>query len=110
MDRFTNQELGDMHFVYGLCNGSSLAAAREYRRRFPLRRIPDRQVFVNIHRNLCENGSFRRARGQGRPQANHNWENVLNYFEEYPGTSNNSVTSHTYPRSIVIIKKKIPPT
>jgi hypothetical protein len=38
---FTNAEYADMLYVYGFCDGSATAAAEEYRRRFPMRRIPD---------------------------------------------------------------------
>jgi hypothetical protein len=43
---FTHAEYADMVFVYGFCNGSGIAACREYRRRFPNRRVPDSRVFT----------------------------------------------------------------
>jgi hypothetical protein len=42
---FTYAEYDDMLNVYGFCDGSAAAAVEEYRRRFPMRRIPDRSVF-----------------------------------------------------------------
>ncbi|EZA49714.1 hypothetical protein X777_12077 [Ooceraea biroi] len=39
---FSNEECTDVHFVYGFCEGNARAAVREYRRRFPNRRVPDR--------------------------------------------------------------------
>lgn len=47
---YSNQEYADMHFLYGFCNGSALAARREYQRRYPQRRIPNVRVFSNVHR------------------------------------------------------------
>ena len=40
---FINAEYADVLYVYGFCDGS--AAVEEYRRRFPMRRMPDRKVF-----------------------------------------------------------------
>lgn len=53
---FSNREIADIHFVYGFVNGNSRAAVREYRRRYPERRHPSRNVFVKVHRQLIENG------------------------------------------------------
>lgn len=53
---FTNQEYADIHFVYGYCNGNARHAVREYRRRYPHRRIPSVRVFTNTHRNIVEFG------------------------------------------------------
>lgn len=103
MPEFTNRELANMHFVYGVCNGNARAAEREYRRRFPNRRAPGRQLFTDIHRNLSDHGNFRRSRGQGRPQGDHNLENVLNHFEDDPQISIRTVSRITHvPRSIVM--------
>jgi hypothetical protein len=45
---FTNAEFADMLYVYGFCHGSATAAVEEYRRRFTMRRIPDRSVFQGV--------------------------------------------------------------
>lgn len=55
---FTNEEYADMHFVYGYSNGNAAQAQREYARRFPNRRIPERRTFESVHRRLRERGSF----------------------------------------------------
>lgn len=55
---YTNKEMADMHFCYGLANGSSSEAVRLYRERFPNRQIPDRIFFEEIHRRLREDGGF----------------------------------------------------
>lgn len=102
MERFSNRELADIHFVYGLCNGRARAAVQEYLRRFPNRRIPDYRVFINTHRNLIDHGSFQRDRGQGRPQGNHNLEHALNLIEEDPRRSIRTVSRISeIPRTIV---------
>lgn len=55
---FTNNELADMHFCYGLANGSNPEALRLYQERFPDRQMPGREMFATIHRRLCEDGRF----------------------------------------------------
>jgi len=87
MEDFSTREKVDIHFMYGFCNGNAHAAAREYQRRFPARRLPHWKVFVRIHRNLLEYGSFERARGQGRPIANDDYGEALNLIEENPQIS-----------------------
>lgn len=47
-----------MHYIYGLCDGNSAEAEREYAQRYPSRRHPGRRMIQNIHRLLCENGAF----------------------------------------------------
>ncbi|EZA55032.1 hypothetical protein X777_04496 [Ooceraea biroi] len=44
---FSNEEYTDIHFVYGFCDGNARAAVREYQRRFPNRRAPDRFKATN---------------------------------------------------------------
>lgn len=55
---YTNRERTDMHFCYGLANGSNYRAQRLYQRRHPNRRIPHPQLFARIHRQLSEHGTF----------------------------------------------------
>lgn len=75
---FSNEEMADMHFCYGLANGVSLFAQRLYQERFPNRRIPVPRTFDSLHRRLRENGSFEPLRGGiGRPQE----ERVINIEE-----------------------------
>jgi len=45
---FANDEYNNTLHIYGFCDGSVTAAVEEYRRRFPLRRIPDRRVFSKV--------------------------------------------------------------
>jgi len=49
---FTNAEYADMMYVYGFCDSSAIAAVEEYRRWFPMRRIPDRRVFYKVFNTL----------------------------------------------------------
>jgi len=51
---FTHEEYADMVYVYGYCN----AAVDEYRRRYPLRRTPNRAVFTNVFCALRECGTL----------------------------------------------------
>nr|CAH7735580.1 unnamed protein product [Callosobruchus chinensis] len=59
MVEFTNQELADMHYMYGLADGRSPEARRLYQERFPIRAIADRRTFANVHRRLTETGTLR---------------------------------------------------
>jgi hypothetical protein len=38
--KFSTEEYADIVFVYGVCDGNATAAATEYHRRYPNRRIP----------------------------------------------------------------------
>ena len=55
---FTNAEYADMLYVYGFCHGSATATVEEYRRRFSMRRIPDRRVFSEVFSTLFECGTL----------------------------------------------------
>ena len=55
---FTYKEHVDMVYVYGYCGGSANAAVDEYRRKYLLRRTPNRAVFTNVFRALRECGTF----------------------------------------------------
>lgn len=59
VDRYTYQELADMHLIYGVADGNGRAAARLYAQRFPHRRHPSRTTFSAIHRRLRETGTMR---------------------------------------------------
>ena len=55
---FTHEEYADMVYVYGYCNGNANAAVDEYRRRYPLRRTPNRAVFTSVFCALRECGTL----------------------------------------------------
>ena len=87
---FTNAEYADMMYVYGFCDGSATAAVEEYRRRFPMRRIPDRRVFYKVFNTLHECGtlpidhvSSERARKQNTEEQ----ENILDMVQRSPTIS-----------------------
>lgn len=58
MVNFTNAELADIHYMYGLADGNTTEARRLYQVRFPNRVTPDRRTFSNVHRRLRETGTF----------------------------------------------------
>lgn len=62
MNRYSNEEFADIHFIYGYCNGNARQAALEYANRFPNRRAPNRQTFQNVHTRLRERGQFNPGR------------------------------------------------
>lgn len=65
---YSNREMADIHYYYGLARGSSERARILYAEHFPQRRIPNPRTFAAIHRRLRENGSFSPfRRGIGRP-------------------------------------------
>lgn len=55
---YSNEELADIHFVYGFCNGNTREAEREYQRRFPNRQRVNHRTFHNVHLRLRERGEF----------------------------------------------------
>ena len=69
---------------------SATAAVEEYRRRFPVRRIPDRRVFYKVFNTLRECGtlpiahvSSERARIQNMEEQ----ENIFDMVQRSPTTS-----------------------
>ncbi|PSN45426.1 hypothetical protein C0J52_20837 [Blattella germanica] len=42
---YTNQELAEMHFMYGKADGNAALARRLYQERYPQRQCPDRKTF-----------------------------------------------------------------
>jgi hypothetical protein len=43
-----NAEYADMTEIYGFCDGRTTAVFEEYRRRFPMSRIPDSTAFSKV--------------------------------------------------------------
>lgn len=58
-DTYSNNELRDMHYYYGVAGGNGSAAKRLYGEAFPNRRIPQSRLFSTIHTRLGEFGSFK---------------------------------------------------
>nr|CAH7743487.1 unnamed protein product [Callosobruchus chinensis] len=54
----TNEEMADMHYVYGLSQGNGLEASRSYAEMYPQRQHPSHKIFSRLHQRLRECGSF----------------------------------------------------
>ena len=80
---FTNAEYADMMYVYGFCDGSGTAAVEEYRRRFPMRRIPDRRVFYKFFNTLCECGTLPSAHFSSELARKKTWRNRKTFLMWY---------------------------
>ena len=83
-------------YVYGFCDGSATAAVEEYRRRFPVRRIPDRRVFYKVFNTLRECGTLPSAHvssERARKQNMEEQENILDMLQRSPTTSTRSLSS-----------------
>jgi hypothetical protein len=68
-----------MLYVYGFCDSSAAAAVEEYRRQFPLCRIPGHRVFSEVFDTLCERGTLPSAHVSPEPAHQHveELENIL---------------------------------
>lgn len=82
---YSNVEYADMVFVYGFCDGNAVEAVREYARRFPNRRVPDRRVITMTFNRLRETGSF--SIHQDPLRANLQENCILHHFDNNPETS-----------------------
>ena len=94
MAQFSNQEMAQMHFMYGLANGNALEARRLYAERFPNRRVPCSETFTRLHLRLEETGSFAKSKIGGRPLTIRTVqleEEVLNMVEESAGISTRKI-------------------
>lgn len=98
MENYTNSEMADMHFIYGLANGNAREARRLYMERYPNRLIPNHRMFPNIHRRLVETGTFNKnINDAGRPRTVRTpqiEEAVLNEVNEHPDTSTRKISEH----------------
>lgn len=103
MNNYTNNEMCDMHFIYGLANGNAREAMRIYAERYPNRVIPHHSMFTRLHNRLGETDSFKKLTTQNaRPQTvtPEMEEQVLNEIEENSTTSTRNIAqtlqiSHT---------------
>ena len=102
--QFSNQEYGDIIFVYGYCDGNGRAAAREYERRFPGRRCPNHQTFANVFAFIREEGHFPTQNNIDQPVRHpvQEEEEVLNAVEENPKTSTRKIS-----RRLIIPQKRV---
>ncbi|KAJ4438281.1 hypothetical protein ANN_14220 [Periplaneta americana] len=68
-DMYSNQELAEIHFMYGKADGNAALARRLYQERYPQRQCPDRKTFVRLHYRLCDYVKFNSpGLGRGRPR------------------------------------------
>nr|CAH7755169.1 unnamed protein product [Callosobruchus chinensis] len=85
-----------MLYMYGLDDGNALQAKRLYEERFSNKNVPDARTFSNLHRRLCENGSFdqdNHLKGVQRTARTPEIE-VLNAIEEDPGLSTRKIANN----------------
>ncbi|KAJ4427702.1 hypothetical protein ANN_25354 [Periplaneta americana] len=69
-DMYSNQELAEIHFMYGKADGNAALARRLHQETYPQRQCPDRKTFVRLHYRLCEYGKFNSpGLGMGRPRS-----------------------------------------
>ncbi|KAJ4445063.1 hypothetical protein ANN_06862 [Periplaneta americana] len=67
---YSNQELAEIHFMYGKVDGNAALARRLYQERYPQRQCPDRKTFVRLHYRLFVYGKFNSlGLGRGRPRS-----------------------------------------
>ena len=84
--QFSREEIADIIFCYGFCNGNSARAREEYGRRFPNRRLPYREVFFNSFQRLRQTNLYSHNPGRaprvGAPLPLRT--RVLRYFDNNP--------------------------
>ncbi|KAJ4437818.1 hypothetical protein ANN_13756 [Periplaneta americana] len=54
-------EMTDMHYIYGLADGKTVAARQLYAERHAGRHLPCGKTFVRIHKRLLETGTFQKT-------------------------------------------------
>lgn len=88
---FSFGELTDMLLIYGKVNNNSAAAVREYRDKYPNRRIPNRKTFEAVERRLRETGMLKPIRMDAGRQRFVRYANIeeeiLNAVQLSPTTS-----------------------
>ncbi|KMQ82698.1 hypothetical protein RF55_22113 [Lasius niger] len=92
---WSNNEMTDMHLMYGLAHGNAVRARLLYAETFPNRRLPERKMFQRIDERLRNMGSFKKQTANcGRPIRTRNIrleEQVLNSVTQNPGTSTREI-------------------
>ncbi|KAJ4425962.1 hypothetical protein ANN_27588 [Periplaneta americana] len=89
-DMYSNQELAEIHFMYGKADGNGALARRLYQERYPQRQCPDRKTFVRLHYRLCEYGKFN-SPGLGRSTTPEVQEEILEAVNMTPSISTRRV-------------------
>ncbi|KAJ4430376.1 hypothetical protein ANN_22592 [Periplaneta americana] len=91
---YSNQELAEIHFMYGKADGSAALARHLYQERYPQRQCPDRKTFVRLHYRLCEYGKFNSpglVRGRPRSTTPEVQEEILEAVNMTPSISTRRV-------------------
>ncbi|KAJ4448252.1 hypothetical protein ANN_10266 [Periplaneta americana] len=91
---YSNQELAEIHFMYGKADGNAALARRLYQERYPQRQCPDRKTFVRLHYRLCEYGKFNSpglGRGRSRSTTPEVQEEILEAVNMTPSISTRRV-------------------
>ncbi|GFY67640.1 uncharacterized protein TNIN_346301 [Trichonephila inaurata madagascariensis] len=94
MTSYTNQEMVDIIFTYGVADGNALEAQGLCWERIPSKRLPNRKTFECLHRRLRETVSFVSGMPDtGRTRIPELKEHVLHKFEEQPEKSKWTVST-----------------
>ena len=92
---FFSEELADIHYIYGSCDGNSAAARIEYQRRFPNRRVPSVPIFRNMHSRFREGTLFQQPQSSSQPTRRtisvEMEERVLALVDQIPSASTRSI-------------------
>jgi hypothetical protein len=91
MPSYPPEHLADIHYVYGFCDGNSLQAVAEYRRRYPDRRIPHHSTFTEIHRQFREKGLGKINRERAINLDIQTENRIMNLITEDPTLSSKAV-------------------
>ncbi|XP_050306546.1 uncharacterized protein LOC126743487 [Anthonomus grandis grandis] len=97
MERFTWNELADMHLTLGESRGNAVLARAIYAERFPNRMVPERRFFLKVDRSLRERGQLQVNPGirvRARPIRDNVEEEILHNIEEDPNTSTRKIADH----------------
>lgn len=94
-EMYSNEEMTDMHFVYGLAYGNCLAASRMYAEMYPQRVAPHHTLFARLHQRLRETGTLTKRKydcGRQREVRTPALEEaVLNLVYEQPDISTRKI-------------------
>jgi len=92
---YSNEELADIIFVYGACEGNQNEARREYARRYPNRNVPNPRTFSSMFRRLRETGRFDNLRGASGPRRGDHDSTVLRMVRNDPSLSVRRISART---------------
>ena len=97
MPDYSNEEMADIHFMYGRGNGNAYEVQRLYRAQFPNRRLPDPRTFTSVHRRLREHGTTHPPNNEGgRPRTVRTpevEEEILAMVDQTPSTSTRRIAA-----------------